>query len=191
MPPQVQQAPPPDGSGETNPLSADQVAQITENRRRAQARRLARASAQTIPAEGTERGQSSTTEAVGVVDVFASAQSSTTEAVSAEGNEQSSSTDQPKDNPICVICQSALSTVDNPAMRYALPCGHVFHSSCLQQYADCRGQSVEKCCPFKCQVSQLTLTVDDEDGEALGDDPVSSSLLQQATAVEEEAELIQ
>ena len=41
-----------------------------------------------------------------------------------------------------------------------LPCMHVFHKACIEEYAHCKGRAMDQCCPFKCDVSQSQVVMD-------------------------------
>ena len=53
----------------------------------------------------------------------------------------------PAETPQCVICRADMLLEES---RLALPCGHVFHEACIQQYADCTHCPVEYACVFRC-----------------------------------------
>ena len=59
--------------------------------------------------------------------------------------------------PKCVICQWEMTRADE---RLALPCAHVFHKACIEDYASCKGIELEEACPFKCRVGQV-VTIDE------------------------------
>ena len=55
---------------------------------------------------------------------------------------------------ICTICISPLA---GDAVL-ALECGHVFHESCLDEYAKHKGEAKRYCCAFKCDPDRLRAT---------------------------------
>ena len=85
--------------------------------------------------------------------------------------------------------------------RQALPCMHVLHKHCIDTYATCKGESFDRCCPFKCNVSEQLVVSDLDpsqeddavmpaDGRQHDDVAQSSratSLVQAALRVEEES----
>ena len=94
-------------------------------------------------------------------------------------------TEEPaREDPQCVICQSPMLIAEE---RLALQCMHTFHRYCIMGYAECKGQPLNKCCPFKCDVSSadVTVTLDDADEYQGGGavNAASSSLLEQASRV--------
>ena len=94
-------------------------------------------------------------------------------------------TEEPaREDPQCVICQSPMLIAEE---RLALQCMHTFHRYCIMGYAECKGQPLNKCCPFKCDVSSadVTVTLDDADEDQGGGavNAASSSLLEQASRV--------
>ena len=71
-----------------------------------------------------------------------------------------SETPPDREEHLCVICQNAMLPSED---RQALPCMHLFHTHCIETYANCKGQPIDKCCPFKCNVSQpRVVMVEDE-----------------------------
>ena len=59
----------------------------------------------------------------------------------------------------CVFCQDPLKA----KLVGALPCGHVFHNKCLDEYKDAVSLPEGRLCPFKCwQVTEMVPDVSAE-----------------------------
>ena len=61
---------------------------------------------------------------------------------------------------ICIICRDLLRSESSDEVM-ALPCAHVFHRQCVQEYAECTGKPVARACPYRCG----TATVFEAEGE--------------------------
>ena len=59
---------------------------------------------------------------------------------------------------LCVICREVLG--DDPLAITALPCAHVFHTYCINNYADARNCSIEHACVYRCHTTSWVLEVD-------------------------------
>ena len=71
---------------------------------------------------------------------------------------------------VCTFCLQALN--DGSELE-ALPCGHVFHCSCLAEFVQVTGKRKEESCPLKCHQSRALMGLREEDlVEQRGEAPV-------------------
>ena len=69
----------------------------------------------------------------------------------------------------CTICLGPVFLDDGPEINQDLPCAHLFHKACIQEWADTRNVTLELSCP-NCKNDVLPPFVfEDEDrGQASG-----------------------
>ena len=63
----------------------------------------------------------------------------------------------------CVICQDNLG--EDASVVTALPCSHVFHTHCINNWAHSKNLPLEMCCPHKCHRSVVMLGDEGARGE--------------------------
>ena len=86
--------------------------------------------------------------------------------------------------PTCVICQDVLATDEQAT---ALECGHVFHSACIETYAQSKAVTLARACPFKCRAPE-EFNVDDDDEAEQQRASLPAGLLRQAQQAEHTAD---
>ena len=140
---------PPETTDAVASLTQSQLDTIAANRARAAAKRQARSAA-----EGSTQGMR-------VVEVEDADQDPTGGPCTSAGQPTAGSETPPdREEHLCVICQNTMLPSED---RQALPCMHLFHTHCIETYVNCKGQPIDKCCPFKCNVSEpRVVMVEDE-----------------------------
>ena len=68
-------------------------------------------------------------------------------AVASETNDCENDGGEQMEYPWCVICHEPMTV---PSQNAVVPCGHVFHGSCLQHWKDVACISASNACPLRC-----------------------------------------
>ena len=125
-------------------LSQIQLDDIAAKRARAAGKRQARAAA---------KSQARTSE----IEVVEDGPDPSPESLASAQGPVGSETPPAREDHLCVICRGSMLVSED---RQALPCMHVFHTHCIEEYANCKGLPIDQCCPFKCNVSQSQVVMD-------------------------------